>query len=208
MPETPHETLADQAQSWPVVSSEDLHRDDWVMAFRADTVTRPDHPDAPFRRLVLEAPGAVMVLAVDQDERVVLLRQYRHPVRSRLVEIPAGLLDVTGEDPVVAAARELREETGVQAEHWEHLLTVYPSPGISEETHAIYLATGLSDVDRGDFELEHEEAEMTVERVPMADVLDAVLDGRVRDAPLVTAVLAYDVIAGRRSSGRGRVGTE
>lgn len=208
MPETPHETLADQAQSWPVVSSEDLHRDDWVMAFRADTVSRPDHPDAPFRRLVLEAPGAVMVLAVDQDERVVLLRQYRHPVRSRLVEIPAGLLDVTGEDPVVAAARELREETGVQAEHWEHLLTVYPSPGISEETHSIYLATGLSDVDRGDFELEHEEAEMTVERVPMADVLDAVLDGRVRDAPLVTAVLAYDVIGRRRSSGRGRVGTE
>ncbi|MGI9156022.1 MAG: NUDIX domain-containing protein [Marmoricola sp.] len=189
--------LADEAQSWPVIESRDLHRDDWVMAFRSDTVQRPGHQEQPFRRLVLEAPGAVMVLAVDEQERVVVIRQYRHPVGARLVEIPAGLLDVAGEDPVLAAQRELREEAAVQADHWEHLLTVYPSPGISTETHAIYLATGLHEADRGDFVLEHEEADMNVERVPMTELLDAVLDGRVRDAPLVSAVLAYDVIRRR-----------
>jgi 8-oxo-dGTP pyrophosphatase MutT (NUDIX family) len=192
-------SLVDEPESWPVVASEDLHRDDWVMALRADTLQRPGHPEDSFRRLVLETPGAVMVLAVDDEERVVVLRQYRHPVRAKLVEIPAGLLDVPGEDPVLAAQRELREEAALRAEHWDHLVTVYPSPGISDEKQVIYLATGLADADRGDFELEHEEAEMTVERVPVDDLLDAVLDGRLHDAPLVTAVLAYDVIRRRRS---------
>jgi 8-oxo-dGTP pyrophosphatase MutT (NUDIX family) len=192
-------SLVDEPESWPVVASEDLHRDDWVMALRADTLQRPGHPEDSFRRLVLETPGAVMVLAVDDEERVVVLRQYRHPVRARLVEIPAGLLDVPGEDLVLAAQRELREEAALRAEHWDHLVTVYPSPGISDEKQVIYLATGLADADRGDFELEHEEAEMTVERVPVDDLLDAVLDGRLHDAPLVTAVLAYDVIRRRRS---------
>lgn len=191
--------LADEAQSWPVTESHDLHRDDWVMAFRADTLYRPGNPEQPIRRLVLEAPGAVMVLAVDAQDRVVVLRQYRHPVGARLVEIPAGLLDVVGEDPVRAAQRELREEAALRADNWEHLLTVYPSPGISTETHAIYLATGLHEADRGDFVPEHEEADMSVERVPMAELLDAVLDGHVRDAPLVTAVLGYDVLRRRAS---------
>jgi ADP-ribose pyrophosphatase len=200
--------LADQPESWPVTESQDLHRDDWVVALRADTVHRPDHADVPFRRLVLEHPGAVMVLALDEQERVVVLRQYRHPVRSRLVELPAGLLDVPGEDAVLAAQRELQEEAGLRAAHWEHLLTVHSSPGISEETYTTYLARDLIEVDRGDFELEHEEAEMTVQRVPVDDLLDAVLDGRVRDAPLVTAVLAYDALRRRRSPGRSASGSE
>ncbi|MEP6815272.1 MAG: NUDIX hydrolase [Marmoricola sp.] len=202
MPEgqgAPGQPLADEPVSWPVSESRDLHRDDWVVAFRSDTVTRPDHPELPFRRLVLETPGAVMVLAVDGEERVVVLRQYRHPVKGRLVELPAGLLDVPGEDPVLGAQRELREEAALQAEHWERLLTVYPSPGISAETHTIFLATGLSEADRGDFALEHEEADMSVERVPMADLLEAVLDGSVRGAPVALAVLAYDVKRRRRS---------
>jgi ADP-ribose pyrophosphatase len=177
--------LRDEPASWPVSGSTDLYRGDWVLAVRADELTAPDRPEQTFRRFVVELPGAVMILAVDDDERVVLLRQYRHPVQSRLVEIPAGLLDVPGEDPVLAASS------------WRHLVTVLPSPGISEERHAIYLARGLSEVGHGDFEAEHEEAEMSVERVPMSELLDAVLDGRVRDAPLVTAVLAYDVLARR-----------
>jgi ADP-ribose pyrophosphatase len=189
--------LRDEPASWPVSGSTDLYRGDWVLAVRADELTAPDRPEQTFRRFVVELPGAVMILAVDDDERVVLLRQYRHPVQSRLVEIPAGLLDVPGEDPVVAAQRELREEAGLAASSWRHLVTVLPSPGISEERHAIYLARGLSEVGHGDFEAEHEEAEMSVERVPMSELLDAVLDGRVRDAPLVTAVLAYDVLARR-----------
>jgi len=188
--------LVDVPLSWPVVASEDLHRDDWVVAFRTDTVHRPGHPEEAFRRLVVEDPGAVVVLAVDDDERVVVLHQYRHPVQMRLVELPAGKLDQDGEEPLQAAKRELHEEVGLQARDWRHLMTTYASPGITAETHAIYLARGLQDVDR-DFDLHHEEADMSVDRVPVDDLLEAVLDGRVADAPLATAVLAYDVLRRR-----------
>jgi len=188
--------LADEPLSWPVTASDDLHRDDWVVAFRTDTVHRPGHPEDTFRRLVVEDPGAVVVLALDDEDRVVVIHQYRHPVQMRLVELPAGKLDQDGEDPVVAARRELREEAGLQAREWTHLMTTYASPGITAETHALYLARGLEEVDR-DFELHHEEADMVVDRVPLADLLDAVLDGRVADAPLATAVLAYEALRAR-----------
>ena len=192
----PDRSLADEPLSWPVVASDDLHRDDWVVAFRTDTVHRPEHPEDHFRRLVVEDPGAVIVLAIDEKDRVIVIRQYRHPVQMRLVELPAGKLDMEGEDPLVAAARELREEVGVRAREWTHLMTTYASPGITAETHALYLARGLEDVDR-DFDPHHEEADMTVERVPFGDLLEAVLDGRVADAPLATAVLAYEVLRER-----------
>jgi ADP-ribose pyrophosphatase len=188
--------LLDVPLSWPVVGSEDLHRGDWVVAFRSDTVHRPGHPEDTFRRLVVEDPGAVVILAVDDEDRVVVIHQYRHPVQMRLVELPAGKLDKAGEDPLVAAKRELHEEVGLRAHDWRHLMTTYASPGITAETHALYLARGLEEVDR-DFELHHEEAELAVDRVPMGDLVEAILGGSVADAPLVTAVLAYESLRTR-----------
>jgi ADP-ribose pyrophosphatase len=183
--------LEDRPESWPVSATEDLFRDDWVMALRRDTVSRPGHDGEGFPRLVFEHPGAVMVLAIDDRDHVLVLRQYRHAARHRFVELPAGLLDVSGEDSLEAAKRELREEAQLQAASWEHLLTTYSSPGFSSERMEIYLATGLAAADRGHFEPEHEEADMTLSWVPFDALLRAVLDSAVTDAPLGLAVMAH-----------------
>lgn len=191
--------LRDVPESWPVETREDLHRDGWVVALRADAVRRPGHPEEePFRRIVMEHPGAAIVLAVDDDERVLCLWQYRHAAGRRFVELPAGLIDHDGEDPLDVAKRELVEEAGYAAAEWTHLTSTYSSPGISAEVAHLYLARGLSEVGRGDFELVHEEAEMETGWVPYDDLLAAVLDGRVTDAPLVIALLV--------ARGRGLVG--
>lgn len=184
--------LADRPGAWPVAASRDLHRDGWVVALREDRLRRPGHPDEePFRRIVVEHPGAAVVLAIDEEDRVVCLRQYRHPAATTFVELPAGLLDVDGEDPLDVARRELQEEVGLAADHWEPLLRTWSSPGISAERAHVFLARGLREVGRGDFVLAHEEAEMEVLRVPFADLLAAVLDGRVEDAPVQLAVLMH-----------------
>ncbi|HEY0889290.1 MAG TPA: NUDIX hydrolase [Nocardioides sp.] len=181
----------DEDERWRVVDSEDLHRDDWVVALRADMVVPPSDPEhEPFRRLVLEHPGAAVVLAVDDDEQVVCLRQYRHPAGRRFLELPAGLCDADGEDPLEVARRELREEALLAAAEWTHLTSAFSSPGISAEVIHYYLAKGLSEVSRGDFALVHEEADMELLRVPFADLFDAVLAGRVTDAPVIVAVLS------------------
>lgn len=183
-------SLADQPESWPVVASADLHRDDWVVALRADQINRPGHLDEkPFRRLVLEHPGASIVLAVDDEERVFCLRQYRHPARRRFVELPAGLCDGEAEDPLEVARRELREEAGLEAGEWTHLTSAYCSPGISAEVMHFYLARDLSAAERGDFVLEHEEADMETMWVPFADLHAAAVSGEIGDAPVVLAVL-------------------
>ncbi|HET8603693.1 MAG TPA: NUDIX hydrolase [Marmoricola sp.] len=189
--------LRDEPARWPVVGSRDLHRDDWVVALREDSVQRPGHPEETFPRLVVEHPGAVIVLAVDDEERVCCLRHYRHAAGGVFVELPAGIRDAHGEDPLDTAKRELREEVELEAEDWRHLLTVRPSAGITGEEHVLYLARGLRHADRGDFPLHHEEAEMEVFWTPMSDLLEAVLDGRVTEGPLAACVLAYDVL-GRR----------
>ncbi|WP_340540663.1 NUDIX hydrolase [Nocardioides sp. GXZ039] len=190
MADRPAEELADRPERWPVLESEDLHRDQWVVALRRDLVRRPGGEDeAPFGRLVLEHPGAVVVLALDDQDRVVLLRQYRHPAQTRFVELPAGLLDHPGEEPVDVARRELIEETGLAAETWTSLGSFWSSPGISAEHIHLFLARGLREVGRGEFAMQHEEADMEVFRAPFADLLAAVLDGSVSDGPAVVAVL-------------------
>ncbi len=186
--------IADRPERWPVTGSEDLYRDDWVVALRRDLVHPPGGAaEEAFGRLVLEHPGAVVVLAVDADDRVLCLQQYRHAVGMAFVELPAGLLDVAGEDPLEVARRELREEAGLAATDWEPLGTTYPSPGITDEVQHLFLARGLSHVGRGDFVLEHEEAEMTVFWAPFAALLEAALDGRVSDGPVVQALLLAQV---------------
>lgn len=186
--------LRDVPASWPVLESRDIHRDQWILGVREDVLSRPDHPEDTFRRLVIEHPGAALVLAVDEQERACCIRQYRHNAQSVMVELPAGVCDVAGEDPIETAKRELREEAQLQAEYWRHLLTTYPTAGVSQEIHHIYLATGLSHAPRGDFALQHEEAELEPFMVPMADLLDAVLSGQVRQGPIAMAVLAYQVL--------------
>ena len=190
------EPLADRPMSWPVVASKDLHRDDWVMALREDVITRPGHPEQ-FSRISLEHPGAVIVLAVDDQERVMCLRQYRHTSGHAFVELPAGLRDAGDEPAVETAKRELQEEVELEASDWRLLLSTFPSAGITDEVHEIFLARGLTHAPRGDFEMRHEEAEMEHFWVPMADLLDAVLEGRVRQGPLAQAVLAYTVLRQR-----------
>lgn len=195
---------ADEPESWPVEDTTDLHRDGWVMALRSDRIRRPGHLDEePFSRLVLEHPGAAIVLAVDEQERVFCLRQYRHPVGHRLVELPAGLLDEEGEDPLEVARRELREEASLEAGEWTHLTSAYSSPGIISEIQHFYLARDLRHVGRGGFELRHEEADMETFWAPYDDLVAAALAGELADAPLVLALLVARArgLAGRPSLG-------
>ena len=182
--------LADLPESWPVASSEDLYRSSLPFALRCDLLRHPDGPgEEPFARVVLEHPGAVVVLAVDDDERVLCLRQYRHPAGLRMLELPAGLLDVEGEEPRAAAERELLEEAGLEARDWVPLVSAYSSPGISNEEIHYFVARGLREAHRGDFVPVHEEADMETLWVPFAELLAGCLDGRVHDAPVLIAVL-------------------
>ena len=186
-PLDPFISLADRPESWPVEASVDLHRDSWVVALRKDTIRTPEGEEE-FGRLVLEHPGAVIVLALDDEGRVCLLSQYRHAAQHRFVELPAGLLDSEGESPLDVAKRELAEEAGLAAEDWTHVASTYSSPGISTEVMHLFVARGLSRTD-SDFEPQHEEAEMARGWAPYAEVYDAVLDGRLTDGPLVQLVL-------------------
>ncbi len=185
-------TVADRPESWQVHEVERIWQGAAPFSVRRDTISAPGRPDETFGRLVLEHPGAVVVLAVDDQERALVLHQYRHPALLRFVELPAGLLDVEGEDPEAAARRELQEEGLVLAEWWTHLLTTYSSPGLSSERISYFLAEGLTPAaDRGGFEPAHEELDMTLEWVPVTDLVDGVREGRVTDGPTAQAVLAY-----------------
>ncbi|MBD0324121.1 MAG: NUDIX hydrolase, partial [Aldersonia sp.] len=125
------------------VSSETLYQGA-ILALRRDKVVMPDGRVAD--REVVEHHGAVAVAAIDELDRLVLIRQYRHPVGHRLLELPAGLLDEPGEDPLDAAKRELTEETGLAAAKWSVLVDIASSPGFSDEGVRVYLAEDLREV--------------------------------------------------------------
>lgn len=184
--------VSDLQVTWPIGNHHELA--EWhVFTLVADEVITPDG-DRMVREYIRH-PGAVAVIALDHDangtERVVLVRQYRHPVGHLLLEPPAGLLDVPGEDWQVAAARELAEEVGLQAGDWRVLVDVFTSPGIGSEAMRIFLARDLSDGVRPDgFVLAGEEKHMETVWAGLDDLADAVLAGRVGNPALCAGVLA------------------
>ena len=181
--------LGDRPERWPVTDSEVVLRTPRVIAVRRDRVQSPAD-GAEFLRDVVVHPGAVGIVALDDNERVLLVSQYRHPVGHRLLEIPAGLLDVPGEAYPVAAARELFEEAHVQATDWRVLVDLFTSPGMTTESTRIYLARGLSAVDGERHVGVHEEADMPVTWAPLADLVEAVLAGRLHNPLVAAGVLA------------------
>jgi len=181
-------TLRDVPGRRPVLSHELLHAG-MIWDLVRETVDLGEA--GVVRREYVRHPGAVAVLALDEAERVLLVRQYRHPVGAELWELPAGLLDVPGEPHVAAAARELAEEADLVAGSWWHLVDYLASPGGSDEVVRVYLARDLTDVPQGDRHVRtHEEHGMVAERVPLDDAVTAVLDGRVRNPSAVIGVLA------------------
>lgn len=143
------------------------------------------------RREYVSHPGAVAVVALDDQDRVLLVRQYRHPVGAVLWELPAGLLDVDGEDAHLAAARELTEEADVVAARWDVLVDLLPTPGGSNEALRVYLARDLTPVPEADRHVrEAEEADMVAVPVPLQEAVALVLSGKLHNAAAVTGILA------------------
>jgi len=140
-------------------------------------------------REFVQHPGAVGVLALDEQQRVLLIRQYRHPVRSYLWEIPAGLLDVPGEERLAAAKRELMEETGYEAGSWSKLLDFMTTPGGNDEVITIFLAQNLQHVGHN-LELEGEEVDMLKEWFPLKEALASVLASEIQSPTAAVGIMA------------------
>ncbi|MFG2146757.1 NUDIX domain-containing protein [Streptomyces sp. NPDC048696] len=179
--------LQDTPEQWRVVATTTPFEGNKT-SVRTDDVVMPDGTVA--RRDYQVHPGSVAVLALDGEGRVLVLRQYRHPVRHKLWEIPAGLLDVPGENPLHAAQRELYEEAHVKAEDWRVLTDVYTTPGGCDEAVRIFLARDLSEAEGERFEVSEEEADMELARVPLAELVRGVLAGELHNNCLVVGVLA------------------
>jgi ADP-ribose pyrophosphatase len=159
-----------------------------IISVRTDVVSMPGQTTS--QRDVVVHPGAVGVVALDDEDRVLLVTQYRHPVRRRLEELPAGLLDKPGEPALQAAQRELMEEAGFAAQTWDVLVDTLTSPGMSDEAIRVFLARDVREVQR-DVQ-EHEEADMTSDWVPLDEAVRWAFDGRLENAMAVVGVLAAD----------------
>ena len=140
-----------------------------------------------FKRDVVRHPGAVSVVAVHDDGRAVLVRQFRGPLETELLEIPAGKRDVHGEPPEKTAARELAEEVGLTAEHIELLGAFYNSPGFCDEHSYTYLATGLTDC--GTSPVGPEEEVMEITHIPLDDIPGLIAAGELVDAKSIIGLL-------------------
>ncbi|WP_439594126.1 NUDIX domain-containing protein [Microbacterium sp.] len=170
----------------PEVLESELVYEGRVWDVRSDTV---QYGDGRIVRQYVHHPGAAAIVAVDEQERVLLIQQYRHPIRHRDWEVPAGLLDVAGETPLESAVRELAEEADLEASSWEPLVSIFTTPGGNDEVVHLFLARGLSPLAEA-HEREDEEADIRVEWVPLADAVAGVLAGRLRNGILAVGVLA------------------
>ena len=147
--------------------------------------------DGSAPRDVVENRGAVVVVALDEQDRVVLIKQYRHPVGKHLWELPAGLRDVEGEDPALTAARELAEEADLVAGRLDRLVDLHTSPGFADEFVLVYLARDLSEVPVAErHERTAEEADLEVRRVPLDTAVEMALRGEITNAAAVAGILA------------------
>jgi ADP-ribose pyrophosphatase len=179
--------LQDTPQEWQVTATSTPFTGKKT-GVRTDEVVMPDGSTAS--RDYQVHPGSVAVLALDDTDRVLVLKQYRHPVRQKLWEIPAGLLDVPGENPLHAAQRELYEEAHAKAEDWRVLADIYPTPGGSDEAVRVFLARGVSEADGERFAVAEEEADLEYARVPLAELVRGALAGELHNSCLVVGVLA------------------
>ena len=195
------QAIADQPSPHEVVASQvvwngrivDMVKDHVIVVEGAEPVVRE----------YTRHPGAVAVVVLrgeSGEEEILLERQYRHPVQASLWEIPAGLLDIPGEDPRVAAQRELAEEADLVAKRWDVLVDYFASPGGSTEPLRIFLARDLRAADEV-FDREDEEATMEYAWVRLDDALTMVLDGRLHNPSAVIGVLATHAARGRGWSG-------
>ncbi|WP_326821570.1 NUDIX hydrolase [Streptosporangium sp. NBC_01756] len=186
---TPAFEIRDVPEEWKVVSSAE-HFSGRVITVVTDEVLMRDQ-EVVGRDYVVH-PGSVAVVALDDAGRVLMIRQYRHPVRRLLWELPAGLRDVEGEALQAGAARELAEEAGYRAGRWHTLIDAFISPGMTDERTRIFLARDLSPIPEGesDFVHRHEEVDMPVVWIPLSDAVRRALAGMIHNSQAVAGILA------------------
>jgi 8-oxo-dGDP phosphatase len=190
--------VEDTPEHWPVAATE-LILKHWLLQVRSDKVQMPDKNYA--ERTVVSHPGAVAVLALDDADRVLMIRQYRHPVGYLLWEIPAGLRDAAGEPPLETARRELFEETGYRAREWQVLIDYFTSPGFSTERLRIYLARGVEPADDTSYVRHDEEKYLVAQWVPLADAVRLALAGSLHNSATIVGVLAGYIASSEGFSG-------
>jgi 8-oxo-dGTP pyrophosphatase MutT (NUDIX family) len=183
-------STTDGRHAFDVVSSRDVYQGN-ILALRADEIVMPG--GKPATREVVEHYGAVAVVALDEQDRVVLIHQYRHPLGKRLWELPAGLLDEPDESAVQTARRELVEEVGLAAARWETLVDVASSPGFTDERVRVFLARELSEVPR-EMHDGTEEADLEIHRVPLVEAVRRAFAGELINEQAVVGVLAAHAV--------------
>jgi len=180
--------LEDRPTAYDVLESSTPFRSGRVVDVRTDVVRMPSGETAT--RDVVRHPGAVGIVAIDDEGRVLLIRQYRHSVGRLCWEPPAGLLDEKGEDPLDAARRELFEEAHHQAQRWDVLVDAFTSPGLTDEAVRIYLARDVSPSDGERHVGVAEELDMPARWVDVDEAIDAVFAGRLHNPMAVMGLLA------------------